>query len=97
MNILNVPRDSQHLEDPAATSANPPADAMSWSKGVDYYGYINNAGLSDTVSIMFSGPKVGSTLTDENNYQQNNLQIDSSNISGWDNFDAPYTWIAASG
>ncbi|MBO9558954.1 MAG: hypothetical protein J7515_10240 [Caulobacter sp.] len=67
------------------------------SKGVDYYGYIDGNGLSSNVSITFSGPKVGSTLTAANNFTRNNLQIDSSNIPGWFNYSGPFTWTATMG
>jgi hypothetical protein len=60
------------------------------SKGVDYYGYINQ----DQFSVAFSGPDVGSTLTNANNFTQQNLQIDSSNIPGGDNYTGKYQWTA---
>jgi hypothetical protein len=65
---------------------------MSVSKGVDYFIYADG-----NQSVTFSGPKVGSTLTRANNFSVNNLQIDSGNISGWFNYDGPFTWTALSG
>lgn len=65
---------------------------MSVSKGVDYYVYADGNQF-----VQFSGPKVGSTLTRTNNFSHNNLQIDSSNISGWFNYDGPFTWTATAG
>lgn len=70
---------------------------MSVSKGVNYYSYVNNAGLPGPVSISFTGPKVGSTTSSANNFQANNLQIDSSNIPGPFNYTGPFTWSALLG
>jgi hypothetical protein len=60
------------------------------SKGVDYYGYINQ----DQFSVAFSGPDVGSTLTKANNFTQQNLQIESGNIPGAGNYTGKYQWTA---
>lgn len=60
------------------------------SKGVDYYGFVGPDEPVSGASIAFTGPKVGSTLSAADNFEKNNLQIDSRNIS-W-GFTGPFTW-----
>ncbi len=64
------------------------------SKGVDYYGFIDNDGLPGTTTVEFTGPQVGSTLTSSQNFRKNNLQIESSKLP-WYEFDGDFTWTAA--
>lgn len=68
---------------------------MSYSKGVDYFGFINNNGLPGAATIAFSGPKVGGTVTAADSFAHNNLQVDSSNISGLTNFTGPFTFAVS--
>lgn len=48
------------------------------SKGVDYYSFI---AIGETC-VVFTGPKVGSTTGVVNNFSQNHLEIESSNLPG---------------
>lgn len=57
------------------------------SKGVDYYSFI----ATDSTSIVFAGPKVGSTTTSANNFQKNHLEIDSHNLP-WNTFIGTFAW-----
>lgn len=47
------------------------------SKGVDYYAFIATTG---TTSVVFAGPKVGSTRLPSQNFTKSHLEIESSNL-----------------
>lgn len=57
------------------------------SKGVDYYSFI----ATDSTSVAFSGPEVGSTRTAANNFTKSHLEIDSGNLS-WYTFVGTFAW-----
>ncbi|KAF7984805.1 hypothetical protein HWV62_11816 [Athelia sp. TMB] len=57
------------------------------SKGVDYYSFI----ATDSTSVAFSGPRVGSTRTSANNFTKSHLEIESSNC-GWRTFTGNFAW-----
>ncbi|KAF7983449.1 hypothetical protein HWV62_21720 [Athelia sp. TMB] len=54
---------------------------------VDYYSFI----ATDSSSVAFSGPKVGSTRTSANNFTKSHLEIDSSNVP-WYTFTGTFAW-----
>ncbi len=57
------------------------------SKGVDYYSYI----ALPSTSIVFSGPKVGSTTTSTDNFAKRHLEIESGNLP-WYTFVGTFEW-----
>lgn len=63
------------------------------SKGVDYYTYVEVS--SPDFAISVTGPKVGGPCGQTNNFQQQNLQIDSKNIPGLFNYTGTLAWTAS--
>lgn len=57
------------------------------SKGVDYYSFI----ATDSTSVAFTGPEVGSTRTSANNFTKSHLEIESSKV-GWSTFTGTFAW-----
>ena len=62
---------------------------MSYSKRVDFFGYMDG-----NQTIAFSGRQFDVTLNRSDNFIANSLQIDPSKISDIFNFDEAYTWTA---